>query len=141
VHAGNVAWAERTVTVDTIDSAGIARLIKTSDEAVIVAMAAWCLPCRAELPVLVKMYNKYKSQGLRMVGISLDPGGPSAIKPILDRAHVNFPVYWAGEKVAYDLRIQAIPLLLLIKNGSIIERILGQIPEVFLDKKLNDLLK
>jgi len=34
--------------------------------------ASWCRPCRAENPNVVKAYNKYKSKGLEIVGISLD---------------------------------------------------------------------
>ena len=140
VPAGKATCTEHRVAVKTIDSAGIDQLIKASTGTVIVAMAAWCLPCREELPILVKLYDKYKSQGLKVIGISLDLD-PSAILPILDKANVNFPVYWAGEKTANDFNIRAIPLLLLIKDGSIVEKVLGRRPEAFLDVKISDLLK
>ena len=141
VPSGKATCTEHRVAVKTIDSAGIDQLIKASTGTVIVAMAAWCLPCREELPILVKLYDKYKSQGLKVIGISLDLDGPSAILPILDKANVNFPVYWAGEKTANDFNIRAIPLLLLIKDGSIVEKVLGKRPEAFLDVKISDLLK
>ncbi len=34
--------------------------------------AAWCKPCRAENPNIVRVYNKYKDQGLSILGVSLD---------------------------------------------------------------------
>lgn len=137
----HAAPPETGTKVDTVDSAGIRMLIKAKGgPMVIVAMAAWCLPCREELPALVKLYDKYKSQGLKMVGISLDQDGPSAIQPLLDKANVNFPVYWAGEKAVYDFKIYAIPMLLLIKDGAIVERVVGRKPGAFLDKKISDLL-
>lgn len=34
--------------------------------------ASWCRPCRAENPNIVKAYDKYKSKGFTVVGISLD---------------------------------------------------------------------
>jgi thiol-disulfide isomerase/thioredoxin len=34
--------------------------------------ATWCGPCKAEIPHLVKLYNKYKSQGLVVIGVGLD---------------------------------------------------------------------
>ena len=34
--------------------------------------AAWCRPCRAENPNIVKVYNKYKDKGLSVLGVSLD---------------------------------------------------------------------
>jgi thiol-disulfide isomerase/thioredoxin len=141
VPATKATCTEHRVAVKTIDSAGIDQLIKASKGTVILAMAAWCLPCREELPILVKLYDKYKSQGLKVIGISLDLDGPSAILPILDKANVNFPVFWAGEKTANDFNIRAIPMLLLIKDGSIVETVLGRRPEAFLDVKISDLLK
>src|SRR5271155_148455 len=37
--------------------------------------ATWCPPCRAEIPHLISLQDKYKEQGLVIVGISLDQGG------------------------------------------------------------------
>jgi peroxiredoxin len=34
--------------------------------------ASWCKPCRKENPNVVAVYNKYKSEGLEIIGISLD---------------------------------------------------------------------
>lgn len=34
--------------------------------------ASWCPPCRTESPLLNKLYNRYKSEGFEIFGISLD---------------------------------------------------------------------
>lgn len=34
--------------------------------------ASWCIPCMKEMPFVKANYNKYKDQGFRVVGISLD---------------------------------------------------------------------
>jgi peroxiredoxin len=34
--------------------------------------ASWCRPCRENSPELVKLYAKYASKGLQIVGVSLD---------------------------------------------------------------------
>ena len=34
--------------------------------------ASWCLPCRAQNPSLVKIYDQYKDKGFSIVGVSLD---------------------------------------------------------------------
>ena len=34
--------------------------------------ATWCAPCRKEMPKLDAFYKKYQSQGLEIVGISID---------------------------------------------------------------------
>jgi len=139
--ASNPARAEPAIKVEPIDTAGIDKIVKESKGTVMVVLAAWCFPCRQELPTLVKLYDKYKGQGLEMVGISVDLGGPSMIQPLLDKAHVNFPVYWAGEKVIWDLNIRGIPLLFLVKDGEIVQEVMGKQSEAFLEEKISRLLK
>ena len=34
--------------------------------------ASWCAPCKEEMPVLERLYKKYKSRGLVVVGVSVD---------------------------------------------------------------------
>jgi len=34
--------------------------------------ASWCSPCRAEMPVLDKFYQRYQRQGLVLLGLSVD---------------------------------------------------------------------
>jgi len=37
--------------------------------------ATWCAPCRVEMPWLVELDQRYRAQGLQIVGISLDDSG------------------------------------------------------------------
>lgn len=37
--------------------------------------ATWCAPCRVEMPWLVELDQKYRTQGLQIVGVSLDEAG------------------------------------------------------------------
>ncbi len=128
-------------TIVPIDVAGIETLIQERGcPVMLVAMAAWCAPCRAELPVLQEMYEKYKDRGLKIIGISLDMGGPSAMQPLVDQMGLKFPVYWGGEKVAKHYRISAIPLSYLIKNGAVVESILGRRDKAFIEGKIVALL-
>ncbi|MBN2857925.1 MAG: TlpA family protein disulfide reductase [Candidatus Delongbacteria bacterium] len=34
--------------------------------------AEWCMPCKAEMPNLVSVYEEYSNQGLEIIGINLD---------------------------------------------------------------------
>ncbi|MYM41933.1 redoxin domain-containing protein [Pseudoduganella sp. CY13W] len=34
--------------------------------------ASWCVPCRVEMPAIQAYYDKYKSQGLEVLAISMD---------------------------------------------------------------------
>ena len=104
-------------------------------------MAAWCGPCIDELPVLNKLYQKYKTQGLNLIGISIDLEGPHAMQPIIDKLKVDFPVYWYGESAVQKFSIYAIPMIYLVKDGQIVEKLPGRRPGRELDRKIREFLK
>ena len=133
--------AESARPVSTIDSAGIEKLIKDKGPTIIVGMAAWCFPCRQELPTLIKLYDKFRKEGLNVVGISVDISGPEAIQPVVDEERVNFPVYWGGEQAVKDLKITRLPMLLFAKDGAIVDTFVGRQPEEVLDQRIRDFLK
>ncbi len=136
-----VSQAEDGVTVQPIAEAALDELIKNTDNTLIVSfMAAWCGPCIDELPALNKLYRKYKDQGLNLIGISIDLEGAAAMQPAINKLKIEFPVYWYGDKAIQKFKLTAIPLLLIIKQGEIVERLPGQRPEGFLDKKIQGIL-
>ena len=122
--------------------AELKRLIATENSRyVMVVMAAWCRPCIKELPDLVKLDDKYRHKGLNMIGISIDMEGPNAMQPFLDKYRVNFPVYWVGEKAVSELNINGIPMIMLVKDGEIVEKIVGKRSRRFLDKTIRKFLE
>ncbi len=128
--------------IQTIDKAGLTALMEDPDcRCMIVAMAAWCSPCRKELPLLVELFERYRSEGLRVVGVSLDQEGPQAMQPIIDKANVSFPVYWAGRDAIEDFEIYAIPMIFIVKDGKVVEKIPGKRPRKYLEKKIQKLLE
>jgi thiol-disulfide isomerase/thioredoxin len=136
------AWSGAGIKIERMALAELNNLIKSANSRhVIVVMAAWCGPCIKELPDLVKLDNKYRPRGLNMIGISIDLEGPSAMQPYLDEYRVNFPVYWVGEKAVSELDIYGIPMIMLVKDGEIVEKIVGKRSQSFLDKTIKNFLK
>jgi len=134
--------AEDRIVIEEMDAAGLEQLMQDpNNQGLIVAMAAWCGPCRKELPTLIKLFEKYEDKGLKIVGISVDANGPEALQKIIDKAHVNFPVYWVGVDMAHQYNIYAIPMIFFIKNGQVVEKLPGQRSEEFLEQKIQTLLK
>ena len=137
-----VSPAQPGVTVQPIEEAALDDLIKKKDNRLIVSfMAAWCGPCIDELPALNNLYRKYKDQGLKVIGISIDLEGAVAMQPVVSKLKIEFPVYWFGEKAIQKFNLSAIPLLLMVKQGEILERLPGRRNEKFLDKKVQALIK
>jgi thiol-disulfide isomerase/thioredoxin len=136
------AQESERIIIGKINQQELDSLMKNKENrSLVVAMASWCGPCRDELPFLVRLHSKYKDKGLKIIGISLDTGGPEAMQKVADKAKVNFPIYWAGEEAAERYGIYAIPMLYLIKNGKIIDKAPGQQSEDELERKINGLLK
>ncbi len=138
----NAAMADSGVVVQPIEEAALDELINNRENRLVVSfMAAWCGPCIDELPALNKLYRKYKDKGLKLVGISIDFKGAAAMQPIITKLKVEFPIYWYGEKAISKFKLAAIPLVLIIKNGEVVERLPGLRSEEYLEKKVNELLK
>jgi len=53
--------------------------------------ATWCGPCRAEIPDLVALQEKYRDR-LQVIGISQDEAPPEIVKRFATEHHVNYPV-------------------------------------------------
>ncbi len=88
--------------------------------------ASWCKPCRAENPVVVKVYNKFKDKNFTILGVSLDDKKEAWVKAIqadrLSWNHVSDLQQW-NNAVAQLYHVQSIPGNFLIDpNGKIIAR-------------------
>lgn len=88
--------------------------------------AAWCKPCRAENPNVVRLYNKYKDKGFEIFGVSLDQDKEKWIQAIkqdgLTWKHGSELRFWQSSFVpAYNL--DGIPMTYLLdENGVIIAK-------------------
>jgi thiol-disulfide isomerase/thioredoxin len=129
------------VTVETMAPEELDRLISAAKgRRVMAVMTHWCVPCREELPQLVKLYRQYRDQGFVLLGISLDTD-VSLMQPITDKARVNFPVYCVGEDPVQKYNITAVPLMFFVKDGQITERLVGQQPVKVLEEKIRKFLE
>jgi thiol-disulfide isomerase/thioredoxin len=88
--------------------------------------ASWCKPCLKESPNVVKLYDKYKSKGFEILGVSLDKEKGDWVKAIADYKlnwiHVSDLSFW-NNKAAKDYGVQSIPFTVLVdKEGKIIAK-------------------
>ncbi len=106
----------------------------------VVAMASWCPPCREELPILSKLYDKYHEKGIQIIAISLDSEGPEEVQPLINKLKVQFPVYWVGTRAAQHYRISGVPTTLVYNKGKLIERLPGSHPKRIIENKIKALV-
>src|SRR5262245_16639353 len=53
--------------------------------------ATWCPPCRAEIPDLIALQDKYRDQ-LQIIGISQDETGPEDVRKFATEQRMNYPI-------------------------------------------------
>ncbi|MBE0645026.1 MAG: TlpA family protein disulfide reductase [Bacteroidetes bacterium] len=104
--------------------------------------ATWCPPCRAEIPAFKSTYDKYKTKGVEIVGVSLDHKGWDVVKPFLKQQNINYPVVLGGAEIARAYgNIQSIPTTFIIdRKGKVIDSHVGAISEDALVKSFEKLL-
>lgn len=88
--------------------------------------AAWCKPCRAENPNVVRLYNQYKDKGFEVFGVSLDRTKEDWVKAISDDkltwTHVSDLKYF-NSAAAELYKIDAIPATYMLDpEGKIIAK-------------------
>lgn len=88
--------------------------------------ASWCGPCRAENPMNRKLYEKYKSRGFEIFGVSLDSDAGrwkgAIARDSLTWYHVSDLGGW-GSQPAKLYKVSSIPATYLIdKEGRIIAK-------------------
>ncbi|MBK8250240.1 MAG: TlpA family protein disulfide reductase [Gemmatimonadetes bacterium] len=54
--------------------------------------ATWCLPCRAEMPLLEAMHQRHRARGFAMVGLSVDRGPETEVRAFLAEREITYPV-------------------------------------------------
>lgn len=90
--------------------------------------ATWCPPCKASVPALVNLHERYRGDGVIIIGISVDSGGNIAKKVEAFSAdnHINYPVLLGSDDVARQYGVMSIPATFLIdKEGKLVESFTG----------------
>jgi len=103
--------------------------------------ATWCSPCREEIPHFVEMQNKYGSQGLQVLGISMDDD----VKPVqkfYQQYNLNYPVALGDDKLADRFGgVLGLPVNFVIdRQGRIYAKHLGATESSVFDEDVSKLL-
>ena len=106
--------------------------------------ATWCVPCREEMPMLVRLQQEYESRGVTVIGPSADaPETQAKIEPFLRELKIGFPI-WIGATTEHMERLglgAALPATAVIdRDGRIVGRILGPLEEADLRTRIEWLL-
>jgi len=99
--------------------------------------ASWCPPCKEEMPVLEKVYQKYNDKNFVILAVNMDTS-EGAMKEFLEKNRYSFPIVRIKRETG--LNIPGLPTSYLVdKDGSVKKIRLGVYRE--LEEDLSKLLQ
>jgi thioredoxin 1 len=105
------------MAVELTDS-NFSEVVMNSDKPVVVDFwAAWCGPCRMVGPLIDEMHNEY------------------AGKAVIGKVDVD-----QNPNISGQFGIRSIPTILFIKNGQVVDKVVGAVPKGTLKQKLDAIL-
>jgi thiol-disulfide isomerase/thioredoxin len=121
-------------------------LAKLRGEVVIVNFwATWCLPCVEELPLLARMQDRYRKDGVRVVGVSVDDPANRDDVFAFARAHGGqFEVVIGGTtEHMHDLGLgEELPATAILDaSGAVVARFRGVVSKRELKRALDSALR
>lgn len=84
--------------------------------------ATWCHPCRAEIPELQALHEKYERQGFELVGVSVDgENADRGIREFMSEFGMTYTIWRDPEERALSLfRTIGVPATFLIDRDGVL---------------------
>ena len=110
--------------------------------------ATWCGPCRMEIPDFIRLQDKYRDQGLEIVGVSIDPiaaqgGGAAAVGPFMQKYGINYSIWMVTNPAALGRFPpgQGIPTTYVLdRDGRVVRTYVGAQPRSVFESDIKQLL-
>lgn len=153
-HESSIQSSKKEIKLSTIDNKNIT-IIKENEKIIIKEypnkivllnfFATWCPPCKAEIPNLIDLQNKY-SKDFVVIAVLLEQGKTNEeIASFASDFKINYPV--TNSKSNFDLSnsigpIKSIPTMFMIdKDSNIFQKYVGIVPVEMMEMDINKVLK
>jgi thioredoxin 1 len=105
------------MVIDVTDQNFDDEVLKSTLPVLIDIWAPWCGPCRMIAPVVEKLAEKY-DQRFKFCRLNIDQ----------------------NPQTATNYQVMSIPTLIFFKDGKVVDRVVGAVPESSLESKIEALL-
>ena len=107
--------------------------------------ATWCPPCKAEIPNLIDLQNKYAND-FKVISILLEKDKTNEeINEFINRYKINYQVTNSEENFAFSKglgEIKSIPTMFMIdKNSKIFQKYVGIVPVEMMEVDIKKVLE
>ena len=129
VEVGKRAPDYRAVRLGTQDSVSLHQEAK-GQVTLVNIWATWCIPCRAEMPAMEKLYRELGPKGLRILAVSIDDGDPQDVRGFVSELGLTFDILQdrSGD-IQRVFQTTGVPeSFLLDRNGVIVYKVIGEHP-------------
>jgi peroxiredoxin len=83
--------------------------------------ATWCTGCKREIPWFSEFQRRYRAKGLAVVGVSMDEGGWTVVRPFLAETRVPYRILLGDDPTAQRYGIKSLPDTFLIdRQGRVV---------------------
>jgi thiol-disulfide isomerase/thioredoxin len=115
-------------SVRDLDGKTITRASLRGKVVIVNFWATWCPPCRAEIPDLIALQDKYRDQ-LQIIGISQDETGPEAVRKFATEQRMNYPIVMSTPELEKIFTgIYALPTSFIIdRDAQIVQKHVGML--------------
>jgi cytochrome c biogenesis protein CcmG/thiol:disulfide interchange protein DsbE len=105
--------------------------------------ATWCGPCQYEIPMFVKLQEKYRDQGVVFLGVSIDDSAPT-LQTYAKQMKMNYPILVGVDhddlQEAYGPFVGIPTTALIARDGAICTKYMGAQPFERFERDIKALL-
>jgi cytochrome c biogenesis protein CcmG/thiol:disulfide interchange protein DsbE len=89
--------------------------------------ATWCVPCRAEMPAMERVYRDLAPQGFKIAAVSIDEGDPTDVREFGRELGLTFDLlHDRSTRVQQVYQTTGVPESFLVnRDGRIVKRLIG----------------
>ncbi len=107
--------------------------------------ATWCPPCKAEIPHLIELRKKYKDQ-FEVIAVLVEQNKLQSVVEEFKKEHeISYPIVNGPENFKLIDAVGGVPtiptMFLFNKDGKIINKYVGMVPQEMLDSEIQKALK
>jgi thiol-disulfide isomerase/thioredoxin len=116
----------KSLTLQTLDGRAMTTADWRGKVTLVNFWATWCPPCRAEIPDLIALQERYKDH-LQIIGISEDQGATEVVNQFVVEHQINYPIVMATPELEQGFAgVAGLPTTFVIdREGHIVQKHVG----------------